>query len=831
MALQRIILAVGLAALLAASAAAPAAPTAAQVGACAGLAAPAAGECQALVELYLAAGGPSWRSRAGWLDPAVPHCSWFGVSCVGGRVRELRLPANGLSGGFPAALVRLGALAALDLRANRLGGFVPPAACALPPGLALDLGLNALAARRADVRACLSARDPDWAATQTAPPAGPLPESIGAGQIALRWQPAAYQGPGAYYEVSYAAEPDGPFTLHGRTADAAASGYTLDGLAPGRTYYLAVRTVSPAHAGHPDELRSEAVGPAVVTRGAGATLLIVYFPADNDLAQYVPLVRERLRLGTLLNPNVTVIYFSDGAGPADTRVERIAGGAAAPTEAVAARWGRAELNSADPEVLAWFLGYARAAAPAAREIVSLMGHGVALAPELSFADTADAATPAARSAAARPAATLPPLPKGLDATPGDVTDRGYMSTVGLGRALSAATAGGANPFDLIFFDQCFQGNLDTLYEVRMAAEGFIASPNYAWLSAPYHQYIPLMAPDTSTEEIGLRILGRYQRSLGEGHPNVIFALRRADLDALAATTSQLGAALRRAVLAGERQPIAAATLAADYVDTTQCGRQNLKLAPPDELIGLGDFARALGDAFPPGDPHGVSAALAQVQAALAQVRKTSRQGVPHIAPDEYWGYDNTLTVLAPLPAASPAAVVWRSTIYTDRVPLAAVWTPDPTVAVSVTASLAFVRDGQWDEFLAAWYAPNRQATVGEWCRYIPPALVPEAEAEPIALSAAPIGPGALRLSWAPAADEAVAAYAIHRDGPAEVGWAAGELLGPGATSVELRDLIPGATYRLRLVAEDADGIARALSPELTVTAPATGQLFLPLLGR
>jgi hypothetical protein len=831
MRLQRIIIAIGLAALLAASGATPDAPASAQSGACAGLVAPALGDCLALVELYEGAGGAGWRSRAGWLDPAVPHCAWSGVTCAGGRVRELRLPANGLTGGFPASVARLDALSVLDLRANQLRGVVPPAVCSLPPGLALDLGLNALSTRRADLRACLNGRDPDWAVTQTTPPAQPLPEAVGADRVTLRWQPAPYQGPGAYYEVSYATEPDGPFVLHGRTADAGADRYTLDGLAAGSTFYLAIRTVSPAHADHPDELRSEAVGPPVVTRGAAPTLLVVYFPADNDLSQYVPLVRDRLRLGTRLNPNVTVIYFSDGDGPADTRVERIAEGVAVPTDAVAQRWGRDELNSADPEVLAWLLTYARAAVPAEREIVSLMGHGVALAPELSFADEPSGPAPGVRVATARPSATLPPLPKGLDATPGDVTDRGYLSTVGLGRALSEATEGGARPFDLIFFDQCFQGNLDTLYEVRGAAEGFIASPNYAWLSAPYHQYLPLMAPDASVEAIALRMIARYQQSLGDGHPNVIFAVRRADLETLAAATSQLGAALRRAVLAGERQPIAAATFSASYVDTTQCGRQNLKLAPPDELIGLGGFARALAGAFPPGDAYGVSAALADVEAALAQVRKTSRQGVPHIAPDEFWDYDNTFTVLAPLPANSPDTVAWRSTLYTDQLPLPAVWAPDPTVAVSVTASLAFVRDGQWDEFLAAWYAPNRQATVGEWCRYIPPALVPGTITQAITLSAEPLGPGALRLSWTPPADEEVAAYAIHRDGPVEVGWSAGDLLGPAATTVELRSLVPGATYRLRIVAEDADGVARAVSPELVVTVPGEVLLFLPLIRR
>jgi hypothetical protein len=531
----------------------------------------------------------------------------------------------------------------------------------------------------------------------------------------------------------------------------------------------------------------------------------------------------------VLNPDIQVVLFSDGNRRNDTLVSTITGGVVTPTDAVQQRWGRNELNSADPEVLAWFLRYARETQPAAaRTYVALMGHGVALTPELAFgARNTEPALPA--PAVAVVSATLPPLPKGLDATPDDVTDRGYMSTVGLGRALAAATDNGARPFDLLFFDQCFQGNLDTLYEVRRTARIFVASPNYAWLAAPYHQYVPLLASGASLEAIAGGIMARYQRNLDDTHPNVIFAVRQADLELVAAATSDLGAALARAVAAGVRQPITAAMATAGFVDTTQCGEQHLKLAPPDELIGLGGFAAALATSFGPGDAYGVGAAAAGVQSVLEQVRTRVRVGSPHIAPDEFWGYQDNFTVLAPLPANAPAVVAWRSTIYTAEAPLAATWAPDPSIPVTVTRSLAFVRDGQWDEFLSAWYAADRPATVGEWCRYIPPTLVAEEEAEHLPLTVAPAGIGALRLSWPLAAAEDVEAYSVYIDGPAELGWTLSAVLNPDQTGVVLRDLFPGATYRLRVVAANADGVTRAVSLEARAVTPDVERIYLPLM--
>ncbi len=180
--------------------------------------------------------------------------------------------------------------------------------------------------------------------------------------------------------------------------------------------------------------------------------------------------------------------------------------------------GTNEVDTSDPAVLGAFLTYARDIVPADVTVASIIGHGVGLAPELiDFVDNSGAVAGASADQG------IPPLPRPKDHTPTDVTDRSYMSTPELGRALAAATDDGADPFDLIFFDQCFGGSLDVLYEVRSAAKVFVASPNYAWLVAPYARYIAEFSPTRTAEQMAAGIITTYQRALNDRHPNAILA--------------------------------------------------------------------------------------------------------------------------------------------------------------------------------------------------------------------------------------------------------------------------------------------------------------------
>ena len=79
----------------------------------------------ALEALYDATGGPRWRHRTKWKTSA-PLGEWTGVKTdASGRVVELKLSSNNLSGELPAELSNLTHLEQLDLGRNQLSGTVP----------------------------------------------------------------------------------------------------------------------------------------------------------------------------------------------------------------------------------------------------------------------------------------------------------------------------------------------------------------------------------------------------------------------------------------------------------------------------------------------------------------------------------------------------------------------------------------------------------------------------------------------------------------------------------------------------------------------------------
>ncbi|MCY4648229.1 MAG: M66 family metalloprotease [Gammaproteobacteria bacterium] len=96
----------------------------------------------ALTGLHDVTGGPSWANRAAWGTDA-PLGDWHGVATEGGRVVQMALPANGLSGPLPAEIANLLKLTVLDLTANGLSGAFPGTIAALPELAELRVGRNA----------------------------------------------------------------------------------------------------------------------------------------------------------------------------------------------------------------------------------------------------------------------------------------------------------------------------------------------------------------------------------------------------------------------------------------------------------------------------------------------------------------------------------------------------------------------------------------------------------------------------------------------------------------------------------------------------------------
>ena len=99
---------------------------------------------EALVALYNATDGPNWARNQGWLTDA-PLGLWHGVKTDrSGRVTELDLEENELTGSIPPELGDLENLTVLSLYGNGLTGSIPPELGDLENLTGLDLAVNGL---------------------------------------------------------------------------------------------------------------------------------------------------------------------------------------------------------------------------------------------------------------------------------------------------------------------------------------------------------------------------------------------------------------------------------------------------------------------------------------------------------------------------------------------------------------------------------------------------------------------------------------------------------------------------------------------------------------
>ncbi len=83
-----------------------------------------AGDRKALVALYNATDGENWANKQNWLSDE-PLDDWFGIVVTNGRVTELALASNQLTGTIPTQLGDLTSLTRLWLWANQLTGSIP----------------------------------------------------------------------------------------------------------------------------------------------------------------------------------------------------------------------------------------------------------------------------------------------------------------------------------------------------------------------------------------------------------------------------------------------------------------------------------------------------------------------------------------------------------------------------------------------------------------------------------------------------------------------------------------------------------------------------------
>ncbi|MCK5354233.1 MAG: hypothetical protein KAJ63_03880, partial [Methyloprofundus sp.] len=85
-------------------------------------------ERDALIALYEATDGASWKQNTGWLGEEGTECEWFGIDCSESRHGKrimIALAHNGLKGFIPAEISQISTIRSLDLSNNQLTGSIP----------------------------------------------------------------------------------------------------------------------------------------------------------------------------------------------------------------------------------------------------------------------------------------------------------------------------------------------------------------------------------------------------------------------------------------------------------------------------------------------------------------------------------------------------------------------------------------------------------------------------------------------------------------------------------------------------------------------------------
>ena len=96
----------------------------------------------ALVALYNSTNGDNWNNNNNWLDNTTPLNSWHGIVLTNGRVTQLNLGGNNLTGSLPKKIGDFSELTSINLWSNQITGSIPPEIGNLSKLTYLDLAPN-----------------------------------------------------------------------------------------------------------------------------------------------------------------------------------------------------------------------------------------------------------------------------------------------------------------------------------------------------------------------------------------------------------------------------------------------------------------------------------------------------------------------------------------------------------------------------------------------------------------------------------------------------------------------------------------------------------------
>jgi hypothetical protein len=311
-----------------------------------------------------------------------------------------------------------------------------------------------------------------------------------------------------------------------------------------------------------------------------------------------------------------------------------------------------ELRTGRSTTLREFLRWSRATYPISQTMLAIVDHGGGWAPHFDDADPQPRGRTMAKAGGLRGAA--------IDATDGYAS----LST----RAISEALRDGLNgqSLDVIFFDACLMGMLETAYQIRDYADYMVAAENLLFAEYPYDDYLSRarLKGDTLPRDLAISIVNRYNAQLSGSHNP--FSIAAVDLRQLrgAAPSSLVPQVnkLAQQILAGLppapvtlSHPLRAALKRA--YDSAQKFDYDSSLAidPTDGYVDLADFAHRLRDSADSAISPAVKATAAELFTTITSqvvIHKRTVSGIyePELGRRQRWNFAGAygLSIFLPL---------------------------------------------------------------------------------------------------------------------------------------------------------------------------------------
>ncbi len=322
------------------------------------------------------------------------------------------------------------------------------------------------------------------------------------------------------------------------------------------------------------------------------------------------------------------------------------------------RWGMGELNIGSPQTLSEFVLWARNNYPTEHVYLAIADHG-----------------------------------RGTTGLAWDNAsgEGAFISVAGLRTALQSVSRGGTEPVDVVHYDACLMGMVENAYQVKDYARFLVASQNLGWSLFPYERYAVRVTTGTLPISMAQIVVDEYDRGLSD-YPHTISALDLSKVDAVATAVTTLSLALQENI-ATYQAAISVTLAATQKLDSGDY----LTLNNLDEYVDLWDLGNGLEARI---TNSTVQAAARALKAAVEELVIAERHSSGF-----YQGHDWDLSRVHGVSIYfPPTRGGWGYQDYVEEQPF------------------AFTAEGQWDEFLKAYFLIGVTPGISPTNPGVPPVL-------------------------------------------------------------------------------------------------------------